>query len=84
MGFRYYLATGTLLIDRRGLCQGKSHVFDPVVKAWCREIIAEFPGYFSARTFRDKISVKLANNGYIKYESKIGRSVTVFDVSIVG
>jgi hypothetical protein len=84
VGFRYFVATGTLLIDRRGLCKGKSHVFDPVVQAWCREIIAEFPGYFSARTFRDKISVKLANNGYIKYESKIGRSVAVFYLHQLG
>ena len=84
VGYRYFLATGTLLIDRRGLCQGKSHVYDPVVQAWCRETIAQFPGYFSARTFRDKISVTLANNGYIKYRSKIGGSVAVFYLHQLG
>ncbi len=84
VGYRYFLATGTLLLDRRGKCQGKSHVYDPVVKAWCREIISEFPNYFSARTFRDKVSAKLATNGYIKQNSKIGRSVTTFYLHQLG
>jgi hypothetical protein len=63
IGYRYFIATGTLLLDRRGKCKGKSHIYDPVVQAWCREIIADFPNYFSARTFRDKISLKLGSNG---------------------
>jgi hypothetical protein len=78
VGYRYFIATGTLLLDRRGKCKGESHIYDPVVKAWCRDIIAEFPNYFSARTFRDKVSIKLANNGYIKANSKIERSVATF------
>ncbi len=44
----------------------------------------EFPGYFSARTFRDKISVKLSNNGYIKYNSQIGRSIATFYLHQLG
>ncbi len=78
VGYRYFIATGALLFDRRGKCKGKSHIYDPVVQAWCRESLAEFPNYFSARTFRDKISLKLGAFGYIRSNSKIGRSVATF------
>ncbi len=72
------------MLDRRGKCKAKSHIYDPVVQAWCREIIADFPNYFSARTFRDKISLKLGSNGYIRSNCKIGRSVATFYLHVLG
>ena len=74
VGYRYFLTRGKMLPETRGKCKGKSLIYDPVVQRWCREIIADLPKAWSARTFRDKVSVKLSSEGLLMEVCKIGRS----------
>jgi hypothetical protein len=76
--FRYFVATGCLLPETRGKCQGKSLIHIPNVKHYCLEIIGQLGATWSARTFRDKISAKLYSLGYLKENNKIGRSTATY------
>ncbi len=84
VGYRYFLTTGQVLPENRGRCKGKSLIHDPVVKRWCTEIIADMPKAWSARTFRDKISEKLRNEGMVMEGCKIGRSTTTYYLHELG
>jgi len=84
VGFRYFMTTGKLMSERRGRCKGKSLIHDPVVKRWCAEIISAMPNAWSARTFRDKVSMKLFTEGLIVEGCKIGRSTATYYLHELG
>ena len=84
VGFRYFMTTGKLMGERRGRCKGKSLIHDPVVKCWCAEIISGMPNAWSARTFRDKVSIKLFTEGLIVEGCKIGRSTATYYLHELG
>ncbi len=84
MGFRYFMTTGKLMSERRGRCKGKSLIHDPVVKRWCAEVISAMPNAWSARTFRDKVSIKLFTEGLIVEGCKIGRSTATYYLHELG
>jgi hypothetical protein len=84
MGYRYFAATGTLLPERRGRGKGLSHIHDPLVRLWCYELIGRLGKVWSARTFRDKISIKLCAEGMLKEGAKIGRDVASYYLRELG
>ncbi len=83
-GYRYFVATGCLLPESRGKCQGKSLIHNPNVKHYCLEIIGQLGATWSARTFRDRISAKLYSLGYIKANMKIGRCTATYFLRELG
>jgi hypothetical protein len=84
MGYRYFAATGTLLPERRGRGKGLSRIHDPLVRLWCYELIGRLGKVWSARTFRDKISIKLCAEGMLKEGAKIGRDVASYYLRQLG
>ena len=83
-GYRYFVATGCLLPETRGKCQGKSLIHNPNVKSYCLDIIGQLGATWSTRTFRDKISSKLYSLGYLKANIKIGRSTATYFLRQLG
>ena len=83
-GYRYFVATGCLLPESRGKCQGKSLIRNPNVKHYCVEIIGQLGATWSARTFRDRISAKLYSLGYITANMKIGRCTATYFLRELG
>jgi hypothetical protein len=84
VGFRYFMTTGKLLSEQRGRCKGKSLIHEPVVKRWCAEIISAMSHAWSARTFRDKVSIKLFTEGLLVEGCKIGRSTATYYLHELG
>ena len=73
VGYRYFIATGTLMPESRGKCGGKSLIHDPGIQNLCKETIAQdLPLSWSARQFRDKISCVLCAQGFIADGTLIG------------
>jgi hypothetical protein len=70
----------------RGKCQGTSLIHDPTVRYYCFEVIAQLGKNWSARTFRDRISVKLYvyESGFLKVGAKIGRSTATYYLRSIG
>jgi hypothetical protein len=86
-GYRFFQRTGTILPDKRGRCQGKSHIHDPDVQRWAKVVIQSIGKggrSWSARTFRDKMSVRLQAAGLVTPGKKIGRSTTTYYLHILG
>ncbi len=67
----------------RGKCQGTSLIHDPAVRHYCFEVIAQLGKNWSARTFRDGISVKLYEAGFLKVGT-IGRSTATYYLRSIG
>jgi hypothetical protein len=85
VGYRHFIATGTLLPETRGKCGGKSIIHDTGVQNLCRETIAQdLPLAWSARQFREKISCVLCTFGYIADGSMIGRDTATYWLHILG
>jgi hypothetical protein len=84
IGYRYFLATGCLLPETRGKCKGTSLIHDPTVRHYCFEVIAQLGTAWSARTFRDRISMKVYESGYLKASSKIGRTTATYYLRTTG
>jgi hypothetical protein len=84
IGYRYFVATGFLLPETRGKCKGTSLIHDPTVRHYCFEVIAQLGATWSARTFRDRISVKLYESGYLKPGTKIDRTTATFYLRTIG
>jgi hypothetical protein len=82
--YRYFAVTGTLLPERRGRGKGLSHIRDPLVRLWCYELIGRLGKVWSARTFRDEISIKLYAEGILKEGAKIGRDVASYYLRELG
>jgi hypothetical protein len=78
------VATGFLLPETRGKCKGTSLIHDPTVRHYCFEVIAQLGATWSARTFRDRISVKLYESGYLKPGTKIDRTTATFYLRTIG
>ena len=86
-GYRFFQRTGTILPDRRGRCQGKSHIHDPDIQRWAKAVIqglGKGGRSWSARTFRDKMSLRLQTAGLVKPGKKIGRSTTTYYLHVLG
>ena len=84
IGYRYFVATGFLLPETRGKCKGTSLIHDPTVRHLCFEVITQLGPTWSARTFRDRISVKLYESGYLKPGTKIGRTTATYYLRTIG
>jgi hypothetical protein len=86
IGYRYFVATGFLLPETRGKCKciGTSLIHDPTVRHYCFEVIAQVGATWSARTFRDRISVKLYESGYLMQGTKIGRTTATYYLRTIG
>jgi hypothetical protein len=55
-----------------------------MVRHFCFEVIAQLGKNWSARTFRDRISVKLYESGFLKLGTKIGRSTATYYLRSIG
>ncbi len=71
--------------NARKMKSNVSYKHDPIVRHYyCFDISGHLGQTWSARTFRDKISNKLYDTGYLKEGSKIGRCTAIYYLRQLG